>query len=304
MTRSNHPVDALTDAELLERTTWIRTDMDPSFLESFLKSQLPRFRYSLQRIPPARSAEDRLLDVGCYAPMIPWYVDVLGYRRLSAIALERRAFLNERVEKTNGAMDHHVDLHFFNVEEDPWPFEEETFDVALCLEVLEHMASDPMHMLAGINRALKPGGLLVLTTPNSASWGALARVMIGQQPYSFSPFYGIRGLVNRHNREYTVREIEQLTVDAGFDVVQLTTFGEKLRQLSLRAMATIAGLPGILTGKCPPRHRGSKILVAARKAGPVRTRWPKWLYTDPLPFKHKLEAMGEEGRRRLEEWGR
>jgi 2-polyprenyl-3-methyl-5-hydroxy-6-metoxy-1,4-benzoquinol methylase len=42
-------------------------------------------------------------------------------------------------------------------------------DVVLCSEVIEHMTSP--EILAGeMARVLKPGGLLVLSTPNSAFW--------------------------------------------------------------------------------------------------------------------------------------
>ncbi len=43
------------------------------------------------------------------------------------------------------------------------------FDVALCCELIEHLAEDPMHMLLELNRVLRWGGLLILTTPNIAS---------------------------------------------------------------------------------------------------------------------------------------
>ena len=44
-----------------------------------------------------------------------------------------------------------------------------SFDLAFCSEVIEHMTS-PEILASEISRILKPGGLLVLSTPNSAFW--------------------------------------------------------------------------------------------------------------------------------------
>jgi 2-polyprenyl-3-methyl-5-hydroxy-6-metoxy-1,4-benzoquinol methylase len=47
----------------------------------------------------------------------------------------------------------------------PIPFENSSFDVILCYETIEHMPC-PEDFVAELARLIKPGGLLVLTTPN------------------------------------------------------------------------------------------------------------------------------------------
>jgi SAM-dependent methyltransferase len=44
-----------------------------------------------------------------------------------------------------------------------------SFDLVFCSEVIEHMSS-PEILVAEMSRVLKPGGLLVVSTPNSAFW--------------------------------------------------------------------------------------------------------------------------------------
>jgi SAM-dependent methyltransferase len=39
----------------------------------------------------------------------------------------------------------------------------------LCCELIEHLREDPMHLMAEINRILKPGGYLIFTTHGLAS---------------------------------------------------------------------------------------------------------------------------------------
>ena len=49
------------------------------------------------------------------------------------------------------------------------PFADESFDLIWCSEVIEHL-EDPAFALSELRRVTKPGGTLVLTTPNSYAW--------------------------------------------------------------------------------------------------------------------------------------
>lgn len=49
------------------------------------------------------------------------------------------------------------------------PFDDASFDLVWCSEVIEHL-NDPAFSLGELRRVTKPGGLLVLTTPNSYAW--------------------------------------------------------------------------------------------------------------------------------------
>ncbi len=49
------------------------------------------------------------------------------------------------------------------------PFPAESFDAAICTEVLEHLF-DPLGALEEIVRVLRPGGTVVVTVPNVANW--------------------------------------------------------------------------------------------------------------------------------------
>lgn len=46
----------------------------------------------------------------------------------------------------------------------PWPLGDNSFDVVLCTQVVEH-AVDTEVMLGSITRVLKPGGILIVTAP-------------------------------------------------------------------------------------------------------------------------------------------
>jgi SAM-dependent methyltransferase len=67
------------------------------------------------------------------------------------------------------------------------PFADAEFDAALCLEVIEHLMY-PQLTLAEIFRVLKPGGVLLLTTPNVAYWRRrLDLALLGRwNPFGYS----------------------------------------------------------------------------------------------------------------------
>lgn len=46
-----------------------------------------------------------------------------------------------------------------------FPFEDGAFDAAICLEGIEHMI-DPVHLLKELLRVVRPGGWVILSTPN------------------------------------------------------------------------------------------------------------------------------------------
>jgi len=83
-------------------------------------------------------------------------------------------------------------------------------DCAVFIEVLEHLHYyyAPL-VLSKINKALKPGGALILTTPNMASLFRRLRLLLGIQP-----------IYHYHVREYTMKEVVSLLREAGFEVIK------------------------------------------------------------------------------------
>jgi len=63
------------------------------------------------------------------------------------------------------------------------PLRSNSIDIILASDVLEHL-TDPFIFTGEMFIALKPGGSLILDTPNLASWHNIFALLIGTQPFS------------------------------------------------------------------------------------------------------------------------
>ena len=97
-----------------------------------------------------------------------------------------------------------------------------SIDAVLFCELFEHLHLNPFHTLKEIFRVLRPGGLLVLTTPNLRRVETLSRLWHGwgTQPPVSRAFHELLPslLYHRHNREYTADELAYYLALQGKDL--------------------------------------------------------------------------------------
>jgi glycosyltransferase involved in cell wall biosynthesis/SAM-dependent methyltransferase len=245
---------------------------------SYVETHITRLVKTLE-ITPRGGPSDRILEMGAYMQITPSLQTKLGYGEVRGCYF---GTLGEVDHKSVTAEDGEVftcDVELFNAEKDPFPYPRDYFSTVLCCELIEHLAEDPMHMMAEINRVLKTGGHLVLTTPNISSMRALSAILQGYHP-GFFPAY-IRPAKEgeepeaRHNREYTPREIHHLLTGSGFEVTLLET-GEFL-DVPQPELGWIRHL--LDRYKLSTDLRGDGIYAVGRKTGPIGERYPAWLYS-------------------------
>ncbi|HYA18862.1 MAG TPA: methyltransferase domain-containing protein [Bryobacteraceae bacterium] len=255
---------------------WIDTWVAPE-ARAYAAKHTSRFVQTLEMVP-AGDESKAILEMGAYMQITPSLRFKLGYGHVRGCYYGQLGRTDHKtvVSESGEVFECHVD--HFDAEKDIYPYPDQSFDTVLCCELLEHLMGDPMHMMAEINRILKPGGHLVLTTPNICSMRAISAILQGYHP-SFFPAY-IRPRREdeeaeaRHNREYAPMEIQFLLNDSGFEVVRLET-GEFLSEPHpefhwIRHLLERYRLHTTL--------RGDGIYALGRKTGPLKQRWPAWLY--------------------------
>lgn len=111
-----------------------------------------------------------------------------------------------------------------DVETEPVPFEDASFDVVLFNELFEHLRIDPIFTLREALRVLRPGGTLLLSTPNLRSFRGLKNLLLHHQAHAVSggvyeQWKKLRTLGHMgHVREYTAREVRDFLGNIGFHV--------------------------------------------------------------------------------------
>ena len=105
------------------------------------------------------------------------------------------------------------------------PLPDKDVDVVTCFHSLEHWHHSPKRLFREIVRVLKPGGLLVLVTPNAVNLRKRLYVLFGRNNFPLlRDWYDDGDPVYRgHVREPVIRDLQQLMEWNGLQVV--ATYG-------------------------------------------------------------------------------
>jgi SAM-dependent methyltransferase len=160
-------------------------------------------------------------------------------------------------------------------ESDPLPLGDSTTAVVLLLEVLEHFYQDPMFALREVHRILQPGGHLVLSTPNLASFRAVVGVLAHHSPMLYGKFTPGNP---PHVHEFVPREVRLLLEAAGFDARVWT-------DNSYHRETPAAVVEWLKSAGFSPYEREDTIFAVATKKGRPGERYPAELYDGVPPVR-------------------
>ena len=243
----------------------------------YLETHQTRLVKTLEITPPGGPC-DRVLEMGAYMQITPALATRLGYGYVRGCYFGPPGRVDHKVVTSAEGESFACEIDHFDAERDRFPYPDAHYSTVLCCELIEHLFEDPMHLMSEANRILKPGGHLVLTTPNVAALRGIAAILQGYHPGFFHSYIrpSESGEVEaRHNREYTPREIYRLLENSGFEVVRLET-GE-FRDLPHPEFGWVVHL--LERYRLETDLRGDGIYAVGRKTGDVKERYPDWLYT-------------------------
>jgi 2-polyprenyl-3-methyl-5-hydroxy-6-metoxy-1,4-benzoquinol methylase len=146
----------------------------------------------------------RVLDVGCSTGYL---AERLQQRGATVVGLE----MDERSAQL--ARRFCAEVLTGDVETMELPFEPASFDAIVCGDLIEHLR-DPQAMLARLRPLLRPGGRLVLSTPNIANWAMRLGLLFGRFRYTE---WGI--LDKTHTHFFTRKTLLECLEAAGYKVV-------------------------------------------------------------------------------------
>ncbi len=168
-----------------------------------------RLRFLFETLNRAGSENRLILDAGCGTGLVTHEVHKAGHKVLG-IDISLRAIAKAR--------SRYPEIQFVQgVLDTKWPFDDEEFDVIYSFEVIEHIFHISKYV-SEMNRTLKRGGLLVLTTPFHGLVKNLLMVTFAFDRH----FCNIR---SGHMRFFSNKSLENVLEEFGFQVLCWRHYG-------------------------------------------------------------------------------
>lgn len=230
-----------------------------------------RLRRMLDIIPFAQNDKQSVIDLGSYGFFLPPLRKIFKYNEVYATVYEPNNPYKIFRRKYNFDDEDYTYIHFnLNLEKECMPVNDEKFDLVLAFELIEHFSCDPNFFWFEINRVMKYGGKIIVTTPNIASLENIFRICWRQIP---NPYYFYRkNLSNdRHNLGYGSDLLIKCMENAGFKVINIFTeyFWSNERPEIIEMLKTF-GFPTELQGDC--------LICIGIKVESPKERFPEFLY--------------------------
>jgi len=150
------------------------------------------------------SPRSSILEVGCNTGYFSRFLIDSGYK---VLGVERDE------EAAKAARERGVPLNFSDIE-DPETLSsiEDTFDVVLLMDVLEHLRN-PIEVLKKLKIVLNKNGKILITGPNVAYWSIRKDLLLGRWNYKDA------GILDRnHLHFYTASTWKSLVEEGGYEI--------------------------------------------------------------------------------------
>jgi 2-polyprenyl-3-methyl-5-hydroxy-6-metoxy-1,4-benzoquinol methylase len=193
-------------------------DSLPAKKKIYVETSLPRYRFVADAAVRYFPRNGKILDLGCAPGHMGIILHHLGFE-MHGIDLNQ--LWEEMYPERKWLQE--LNVQAIDVEKQPLPFPDATFDGAVFAEVLEHIAfKPPTQVMNEIRRVLKPQAAMLLTTPNVCNLANILTLAKGKNIF-WAPeiFYGGS---DRHNREYTPDEVVTAVEQSGLEIVDRFLF--------------------------------------------------------------------------------
>lgn len=171
-------------------------------MADYLRFHAPRFDYLLRLLRDRLRSGQRVLDIG-WSQLSNRMHEELG------VAVDAMGF--DADGTIPSGRYYHFDLNDCQATE-RLRRDLPAYDAIVFAEVLEHLHTSPALVLRYLSSLLKPGGLLIVQTPNGVALPRRIKMFLGRNPYEL-----IREDATNpgHFREYTANELRNYGTNVG-----------------------------------------------------------------------------------------
>lgn len=162
--------------------------------------------------------------------------------------------LKEYVEQfANRFKEWGIDNRACDLERESMPFSDNEFDLIMASEVLEHFRFHPLKFFKETNRVMKPGGHLIITTPNLIRLNNVLKLILGRSiNWDINDEYWD----GAHTREFTASEIMSLAKKTGFKLEKI-----EYKNFSYPNLSLMVKIINKISGFILPSRRGNMIVI-------------------------------------------
>lgn len=196
----------------------------------FTRNHSARLAFDLECVKANTGKDQRIIEYGAVPLLLTGALKEEGY---DVVALDLNPDKYAIAANKLG-----IEIRQCDIEREVVPFDDEEFDVVLFNELFEHLRINLIFTMKEVYRILKPGGFMLLSTPNLRSLGGIRNLILRDQSYScMGDIYRQYETLDKlgfmgHVREYTVSEVADFLGKIGFQVTKVIRRGRYHRFVS------------------------------------------------------------------------
>lgn len=184
----------------------------PSWFHYYEKNHSDRIAFDVEIVERYIKKDEPIVEFGSSPLLLTGALAAVGYR-VTGADIEPERF-------SEAARQQGLEIVKCDVENGVFPFKDEIFGAAIFNEVFEHLRINLIHTFSEVRRVVKPGGRLLLSTPNGRSYANLVNLLFHDRALDSGIYSAYEALSTvghmGHVREYTVTDIVDFLEKMGF----------------------------------------------------------------------------------------
>jgi len=196
----------------------IKPDMDSlnQWYCQYSNGQKKRLSFDLDHLQHHVPIGSKILEIGSIPLILTTAMNQLGYK-IQGVDISPERFQTAINVNKLDVLKHDIETEILN-------FESNNFDVVIFNEIFEHLRINPIHTMNEMLRVLKPGGILMLSTPNFMSLRNIKLLIQHNKCRAdiYTEYFRLQEIGHMgHVRLYTTAEVSIFLQKIGFETTKI-----------------------------------------------------------------------------------